>query len=165
MWEQPEFEDSIVGATDAIRRGDPDGTMHALADLASLGEDALRAAAMRLARTGAGLIGTLFPDQRGSTTASSSPLYGTPIVELRLTDVDGSGVQIDDLEPTLRSAIRMVLCIVNGSEDGAREQLDLVCATSDDPDHRVGLASVVIQLLMWTAQMQGDTIPTEWQSR
>jgi hypothetical protein len=150
MRDQQDFEDAIGCAMDAIRLNDPDATMHALADLADLGEDALRAAARKLAAAGACLISTLFPDEDPD-----------PLVELRLTDIDGSTVQIDDLEPSLRSAIRMVLCLVNGNEDGATEQLDLVHAASGDADYPVGLASVVIQLLMWTAQMRGDVLPSD----
>jgi hypothetical protein len=150
MRDQQDFEDAIGCAMDAIRFNDPDATMHALADLADLGEAALRSAAMKLATTGARLICTLFPDQDPD-----------PLVELRLTDIDGSTVGIDALEPSLRSAIRMVLCLVNGNEAGAAEQLDLVHAASGDADYPVGLASVVIQLLMWTAQMRGDALPSD----
>jgi hypothetical protein len=115
--------------------------MDALADLAALGEPALRAAALKLATAGAGLIRRLFPD----------PAID-PLVELRLTDVNGTEVGIDELEPTLRSAIRMVLSLVNGSEQDAMEQLALVC----DTGQHVELASVVVQLLMWTVQIQED---------
>jgi hypothetical protein len=141
MNDQQEFEDAIGCALAAIRVGDSDGTMDALADLAALGEPALRAAALKLATAGAGLIRRLFPD----------PAID-PLVELRLTDVDGTEVGIDELEPTLRSAIRMVLSLVNGSEQDAMEQLALVCATGQ----HVELASVVVQLLMWTVQIQED---------
>jgi hypothetical protein len=141
MKDQQEFEDAIGCALAAIRVGDSDGTMDALADLAALGEPALRAAALKLATAGAGLIRRLFPDPAVD-----------PLVELRLTDVEGSEVEIDELEPTLRSAIRMVLSLVNGSDEDAMDQLDLVCATGAE----VELASVVVQLLMWTVQMQDD---------
>ena len=141
MNEQQEFEDAIGCALAAIRVGDSDGTMDALGELAALGESALRAAALKLATAGAGLIRRLFPDP-----------HVDPLVELRLTDIEGSEVDIDKLEPTLRSAIRMVLSLVNGSTEDAIDQLDLACATGD----RVGLASVVVQLLMWTVQMQED---------
>lgn len=141
MNEQQEFEDAIGCALAAIRVGDSDGTMDALADLAALGEPALRAAALKLATAGAGLIRRLFPDPEMD-----------PLVELRLTDVEGDAVEIDVLEPTLRSAIRMVLSLVNGSDEDAVDQLELVCATGG----QVELASVVIQLLMWTVQIQED---------
>ena len=141
MKEQQEFEDAIGCAMAAIRVGDSDGTMDALGDLAALGEPALRAAAVKLATAGAGLIRRLFPDPRTD-----------PLVELRLTDIDGSEVGIDELEPTLRTAIRMVLSLVNGSEADATDQLELV--TGDG--QTVELASVVVQLLMWTVQMQED---------
>ncbi|HEY4458645.1 MAG TPA: hypothetical protein VGN81_30315 [Pseudonocardiaceae bacterium] len=141
MNDQQEFEDAIGCALAAIRVGDSDGTMDALADLAALGEPALRAAALKLATAGAGLIRRLFPDPAMD-----------PLVELRLTDVEGDEVEIDALEPTLRSAIRMVLSLVNGSEIDALDQLELVCATGG----QVELASVVIQLLMWTVQIQDD---------
>jgi hypothetical protein len=141
MNDQQEFEDAIGCALAAIRVGDSDRTMDALADLASLGETALRAAALKLATAGAGLIRRLFPDPRTD-----------PLVELRLADIDGSDIAIDELEPALRSAIRMVLSLVNGSEADAIDQLALV---SGD-DQRVELASVVVQLLMWTVQMQED---------
>jgi hypothetical protein len=142
MKDQQEFEDAIGCALAAIRVGDSDGTMDALADLAALGESALRAAAVKLATAGAGLIRRLFPDPRTD-----------PLVELRLTDVDGTEVGIDELEPTLRTAIRMVLSLVNGSEQDAIDQLELV---SDGGVHVEQLASVVVQLLMWTVQMQED---------
>jgi hypothetical protein len=142
MNDQQEFEDAIGCALAAIRVGDSDGTMDALADLAALGEPALRAAALKLATAGAGLIRRLFPD----------PAID-PLVELRLTDVDGGEVGIDELEPTLRTAIRMVLSLVNGSEQDAMEQLALVC----DTGQHVELASVVVQLLMWTVQIQEDS--------
>ena len=141
MNDQQEFEDAIGCALAAIRVGDSDGTMDALADLAALGESALRAAAIKLATAGAGLIRRLFPDPAVD-----------PLVELRLTDIEGSEVDIDELEPTLRSAIRMVLSLVNGSDQDAMDQLDLVCGNGA----QVELASVVVQLLMWTAQMQED---------
>lgn len=141
MNDQQEFEDAIGCALAAIRVGDSDGTMDALADLAALGEPALRAAAIKLATAGAGLIRRLFPD----------PAID-PLVELRLTDIEGSEVDIDELEPTLRSAIRMVLSLVNGSDQDAMDQLDLVCGNGA----QVELASVVVQLLMWTVQMQED---------
>jgi predicted TPR repeat methyltransferase len=141
MNDQQEFEDAIGCALAAIRVGDSDGTMDALADLAALGETALRAAAIKLATAGAGLIRRLFPDPAVD-----------PLVELRLTDIEGSEVDIDELEPTLRSAIRMVLSLVNGSDQDAMDQLDLVCGTGG----QVELASVVVQLLMWTVQMQED---------
>jgi hypothetical protein len=141
MNDQQEFEDAIGCALAAIRVGDSDGTMDALADLAALGEPALRAAALKLATAGAGLIRRLFPDPAMD-----------PLVELRLSDVEGGEVEIDALEPTLRSAIRMVLSLVNGSEIDALDQLELVCATGG----QVELASVVIQLLMWTVQIQDD---------
>ncbi|HEX4224493.1 MAG TPA: hypothetical protein VHZ97_19140 [Pseudonocardiaceae bacterium] len=141
MNDQQEFEDAIGCALAAIRVGDSDGTMDALADLAALGEPALRAAALKLATAGAGLIRRLFPDPAMD-----------PLVELRLSDVEGDEVEIDALEPTLRSAIRMVLSLVNGSEIDALDQLELVCATGG----QVELASVVIQLLMWTVQIQDD---------
>ncbi|HEV3356242.1 MAG TPA: hypothetical protein VG247_05565 [Pseudonocardiaceae bacterium] len=141
MKDQQEFEDAIGCALAAIRVGDSDGTMDALADLAALGEPALRAAAIKLATAGAGLIRRLFPDPAVN-----------PLVELRLTDIEGSEVDIDELEPTLRSAIRMVLSLVNGSDEDAMDQLDLVCGKGA----QVELASVVVQLLMWTVQMQED---------
>jgi hypothetical protein len=141
MNDQQEFEDAIGCALAAIRVGDSDGTMDALVDLAALGEPALRAAALKLATAGAGLIRRIFPDP------------GTdPLVELRLTDIEGSEVDIDQLEPTLRTAIRMVLSLVNGSEADAKDQLELI---SDD-GQGVELASVVVQLLMWTVQMQEE---------
>jgi len=141
MKDQQEFEDAIGCALAAIRVGDSDGTMDALADLAALGEPALRAASIKLATAGAGLIRRLFPDPAVN-----------PLVELRLTDIEGSEVDIDELEPTLRSAIRMVLSLVNGSDEDAMDQLDLVCGKGA----QVELASVVVQLLMWTVQMQED---------
>ncbi len=141
MNDQQEFEEAIGCALAALRVGDSDGTMDALADLAALGEPALRAAALKLARAGACLIRRLFPD----------PTLD-PLVELRLTDVEGDEVAIDELEPTLRSAIRMVLSLVNGSDQDAMDQLDLVCASGA----QVELASVVVQLLMWTVQMQEE---------
>jgi hypothetical protein len=46
----------------------------------------------------------------------------------------------------------MVLSLVNGSDEDAMDQLDLVCGKGA----QVELASVVVQLLMWTVQMQED---------
>ncbi|HEX3778367.1 MAG TPA: hypothetical protein VHX38_01785 [Pseudonocardiaceae bacterium] len=158
MTDQQEFEDTMGAALDAVQLNDPDRTMHALADLTALGEPALRAAALRLAADGADLIRRLLPDQGHDSTDSpdsTDPTDSTrSMVELRLTDVDGSTVTIDDLEPTLRSAIRMVLSLVNGGEASVMEQLDLVCGVTDDSDEgQLALASVVIQLLMWTTQL------------
>lgn len=134
----------IAGALEAARLGDEESTLRAVGLLVELSPDALRAAVWELAEDSGGLLCRLTRD-----------LGDNAFVDLELLRGDGAAVAIDQLEPALRAAVRMLLSLANGRREDALEQVDLVAAAEDPAE----LAVVFVHLLMWTVQLQ-DVLAT-----
>lgn len=139
MDDQRERGAAIGGALAAARLGDEDGTLREVGRIATLGDSAMRDSVWDLAEDSGDLLGLLMND-----------LGDNALVDLELLHRDGSPLSVDQLDPALRAAVRMLLSLANGRHEDAREQLDLVAAERDPAE----LAIVFVHLLMWTVQLQ-----------
>jgi hypothetical protein len=116
----------IAKALDAIRRGEEGEALDHLMPLVDPGDepgDDLAAAVWELASVNADML----RDPDG--------LAGDEVpVAVRLRGPDGEDVGIDDVEPALRAAARILLAFVNEHEEDARLQLEIVAATESPDD-------------------------------
>jgi hypothetical protein len=129
---------AIGRALDAARDGDEDRTLRQLGQLVGMSDDPLRSATLELARANADMLLALTGDTDGGL-----------VLGLELVSDDGATVPIDDLEPSLRAAIRIVLSLANGRPADAATQIDLVVASGGPTE----LGLVVVHTLMWTLQL------------
>lgn len=134
---------AIARALDAIRRGEEGDALDFLMPLVE-SEHGLAPAVWELAATNAGLL------------RHTSGTVGDDIaVAVRLYGPDGEDIGIDDVEPPLRAAARILLAFVNEHEDDARLLLEIVSAT-DSPDD---MLLVFLHTAGWTLALldaEGD---------
>src|SRR5579875_356429 len=108
---------TIARALDAIRRGEESEALDHLMPLIESGHG-IAAAVWELASANAGML-----------RRPGSPVDGELPVGVRLCGPDGEDVGIDDVEPALRAAARILLAFVNGHDEDARLHLDIVAGT------------------------------------
>jgi hypothetical protein len=162
MENQDVLRSAIADVLDAMWRGDEDGTQEQLvplleADGIETDGAVMRAAVWELATANADML-----------RASADPFGADVPVVLELCDADGVDVEVDESEPALRAAVRTLLAMVNGHEQDARMQLDIVA------EHAPGdMALVFVHTAGWTLALldllgpagQIDTIVPEWLRR
>jgi hypothetical protein len=141
----------LGGALDAARRGDDDQTLFQFATLVSLSDDSLRTAVIELASANAEMLRGL----AGLPDAGS-------VLGVDLFHGDGTEVEIDNVEPSLRVAIRILLAVGHGHPADVGRQLDVV----DDAHDPAEMGLVLVHTLMWSVQLMdacdgaGQPIPT-----
>jgi hypothetical protein len=108
-----------------------------------LGDAAMRTAVLDLGTSTAALIHTLI-----ARTGGPEPDHPT-MMGLELLGVDGGEVAIDELEPALRAAIRILLSLIAGQRRDAIMQLDLVGGSAEPME----TGAVLVHMLMWTVQL------------
>lgn len=139
--ELTQVRDAIDEVLAAALAGEEDVALDRLARLADLSEHSIRFAAWELAMANVDMLRAL--------TDLSGPSEEEPAIRFELRDPDGRPVSIDELDPPLRSAMRIVLALTDGHEDDAREQLAMV--------HRIGApadrAAVLAQMLAWALEL------------
>ncbi|HEX3787808.1 MAG TPA: hypothetical protein VHW44_08105 [Pseudonocardiaceae bacterium] len=130
---------AIASVLDAMRRGDEDETRDRVTSLIESGELTARAAVWELATADASIL-------RSSADEAEKGIQ----VALELCDPNGSAVEIDETEPSLRAAVRMLLALVNGCPGDALAQQDLV--TEQEPAE---MALVFLHLAGWMLALLG----------
>lgn len=98
-----------------------------------------------------------------STMVSALGASESTGVKMQVFDSAGQELSIDDADPAVRTAVRILLAEVHGDTDAAREQVEIALGSAEPSE----LATIVLQAVRWTIRLSGECtsrdIPTpEW---
>lgn len=121
----------------AVRRGDENEALVMFEQLAGTSWQTLRDTVLELADANFEMLLTMTGSRRDDDLV------------ITLADEDGSERSIDDLEPTQRTATRIMLAVAAGRTEDARTQLE-IAAEAEDPDVS---AHILAHTVAWSLEM------------
>lgn len=128
---------AIADALTAVRRGDEDEALVMFERLAGSSWQTLQDTVLELAEANFEMLLTMTGSRRDDDLV------------VTLADEDGETKSVDDLDPTQRTATRILLALAAGREDDARAQLE-IARTADDPEVS---GQVLAHTVSWTLEM------------
>lgn len=121
----------------AVRRGDEDDALVMFEQLAGSSWQTLQDTVLELADANLDMLLTMTGSRRDDDLV------------ITLADEDGNTRSIDDLDPTQRTATRVLLALAASRPEDARAQLD-IAATAEDPDVP---GKILAHTVSWTMEM------------
>jgi hypothetical protein len=128
---------AIAEALGAVRRGDEDEAVLMFDRLAGSSWLTLRDTVLELAEANFDMLLTLTDSRRDDD------------VIITLADEDGDQQSVDALEPSQRTATRVLLALATGRPDDARTQLE-IASDSSDPE---AVGHVLAHTVSWTLDL------------
>jgi hypothetical protein len=128
---------AIAEALGAVRRGDEDEAVLMFDRLAGSSWLTLRDTVLELAEANFDMLLTLTDSRRDDD------------VIVTLADEDGDQQSVDALEPSQRTATRVLLALATGRPDDARTQLE-IASDSSDPE---AVGHVLAHTVSWTLDL------------
>lgn len=137
MRDRQTLRGAIAEALLAVRRGDENEALAMFEQLAGSSWQTLRDTVLELADANFQMLLTMTSSRRRDELVIS------------LADEDGTSRSIDELDPTQRTATRILLAVAAGRPEDARTQLE-IAARSADPEVS---AHVLAHTVAWTLEM------------
>jgi hypothetical protein len=77
---------------------------------------------------------------------------GTAPVKMQVFDNDGNEVPIDEADPPVRTAVRVLLAEVHGDSEAARAHIEIALANAAPEE----MATLMVQALRWTIRLSDE---------